>query len=73
MCIRAILNALQENFPSPFPCHKARGGQGKAVFIDRCLFGDEPMTRDMLRWLYTALTRATEKLYLVNFDEQFFE
>ena len=36
-------------------------------------FGDEPMTRDMLRWLYTALTRATEKLYLVNFDDSFFE
>ena len=35
--------------------------------------GDEPMTRDMLRWLYTALTRATDKLYLVNFDERFYE
>ena len=44
-----------------------------AVFVDRCLFGDEPMTRDMLRWLYTALTRATDKLYLVNFDERFYE
>ena len=31
------------------------------------------MTRDMLRWLYTAITRATERVYLVNFDERFFE
>ena len=54
-------------------CHKAQGGQWRAVFVDRCLFGDEPMTRDLLRWLYTALTRATEKLYLVNFDKTFYE
>jgi exodeoxyribonuclease-5 len=66
-------NALQIKFAYAVTCHKAQGGQWKAVFIDRCLFGDEPMTKDMLRWLYTALTRATEKLYLVNFDERFFE
>ena len=54
-------------------CQKAQCGQWRAVFVDRCLFGDEPMTRDMLRWLYTALTRATEKLYLVNFDPRFYE
>ena len=66
-------NALQVKFSYAITCHKAQGGQWRAVFIDRCLFGDEPMTRDMLRWLYTALTRATEKLYLVNFDEAFFE
>lgn len=66
-------NALQVKFSYAITCHKAQGGQWKAVFVDRCLFGDEPMTRDMLRWLYTALTRATEKLYLVNFDERFYE
>jgi len=66
-------NAIQVKFSYAITCHKAQGGQWKAVFIDRCLFGDEPMTRDMLRWLYTALTRATEKLYLVNFDERFYE
>ena len=66
-------NALQIKFSYAVTCHKAQGGQWKAVFVDRCLFGDEPMTRDMMRWLYTALTRATEKLYLVNFDERFFE
>ena len=65
-------NAVQVKFAYAVTCHKAQGGQWSAVFVDRCLFGDEPMTRDMLRWLYTALTRATEKLYLVNFDERFF-
>ena len=66
-------NALQIKFSYAVTCHKAQGGQWKAVFIDRFLFGDEPMTRDMMRWLYTAMTRATERLYLVNFDERFFE
>ncbi len=65
-------NAVQVKFAYAVTCHKAQGGQWSAVFIDRCLFGDEPMTRDMLRWLYTAMTRAKERLYLVNFDERFF-
>ena len=64
-------NAIQVKFAYAVTCHKAQGGQWRAVFVDRCLFGDEPMTRDLLRWLYTAMTRATEKLYLVNFDERF--
>ena len=66
-------NAVQVKFAYAVTCHKAQGGQWRAVFVDRCLFGDEPMTRDMLRWLYTAMTRATERLYLVNFDERFYE
>ena len=66
-------NALQIKFAYAVTCHKAQGGQWKAVFIDKFLFGDEPMTRDMMRWLYTAMTRATERLYFVNFDERFFE
>ena len=66
-------NALQVKFSYAVTCHKAQGGQWSAVFIDRFLFGDEPMTKDMLRWLYTALTRATERVFLVNFDEKFFE
>ena len=65
-------NAVQVKFAYAVTCHKAQGGQWSAVFVDRCLFGDEPMSRDMLRWLYTAITRATEKVYLVNFDERFF-
>lgn len=66
-------NAVQVKFAYAVTCHKAQGGQWRAVFVDRCLFGDEEMTRDMLRWLYTAVTRASEKLYLVNFDERFYE
>ena len=66
-------NALQVKYAYAVTCHKAQGGQWKAVFVDRCIFGDEPMTKDMLRWLYTAMTRATERLYFVNFDERFFE
>ena len=66
-------NAVQVKFAYAVTCHKAQGGQWRAVFIDRCLFGDEPMSKDMLRWLYTAITRATDKVYLVNFDDRFFE
>ena len=66
-------NAMQIKFAYAVTCHKAQGGQWKAVFVDRCLFGDEQMSKDMLRWLYTAITRATERIYLVNFDERFFE
>ena len=66
-------NALQIKFSYAVTCHKAQGGQWSAVFIDRFLFGEEMMTKDMLRWLYTALTRATERVFFVNFDESFFE
>ncbi len=66
-------NAMQIKFAYAVTCHKAQGGQWKAVFVDRCLFGDEQMSRDMLSWLYTAITRATERLYIVNFDDEFFE
>ncbi|MBO5833281.1 MAG: AAA family ATPase [Alistipes sp.] len=68
----AHFNAMQVKFAYAVTCHKAQGGQWKAVFVDRCLFGDETMSKDMLRWLYTAITRATERIYLVNFDERFF-
>ncbi len=66
-------NALQVKFAYAVTCHKAQGGQWRAVFIDKMLFGDEQMSKDLLRWLYTAITRATDRLYFVNFDERFFE
>jgi exodeoxyribonuclease-5 len=66
-------NALQVKFAYAITGHKAQGGQWRAVFIDKMLFGDEPMSRDLLRWLYTAITRATDRLYFVNFDSRFFE
>ncbi len=65
-------NAVQLKFAYAVTCHKAQGGQWKAVFIDRLLFGDEQMSLDMLRWLYTAMTRAEQRVYFVNFDERFF-
>jgi exodeoxyribonuclease-5 len=67
------LNALQVKFAYAVTGHKAQGGQWRAVFIDKMLFGDEPMSRDLLRWLYTAITRARNRLYFVNFDSRFFE
>ena len=66
-------NAVQVKFAYAVTCHKAQGGQWRAVFIDRVLFGDEQMTRDRMRWLYTALTRASDRLYLGNFPEEFIE
>ncbi len=66
-------NALQIKYSYAVTCHKAQGGQWRAVFVDRCLFGDEEMSLDMMRWLYTAFSRATDKLYLVGFDERFFD
>lgn len=64
-------NAVQVKFAYAVTAHKAQGGEWKAVFVDKMLFGDEPMSRDLMRWLYTAITRASEQIYLVNFDERF--
>ena len=64
-------NALQVKFAYAVTCHKAQGGQWKSVFLDQGYFTDEMLTIDYLRWLYTAFTRASEKLYLVNFARQF--
>ena len=64
--------ALQVKFAYAITCHKAQGGQWSAIFLDVMLFGEEMMTLELLRWLYTAVTRATERLYLVNYDARFF-
>ena len=66
-------NAMQVKFAYAVTCHKAQGGQWRCVFVDKMLFGDEQISRDLLRWLYTAITRATEKFYFINFDERFFD
>lgn len=66
------LNALQIKFAYALTCHKAQGGQWKAVFVDQGYLNDEQVDRDFVRWLYTAITRATEELYLVNFSPTFF-
>ena len=64
-------NALQVKFAYAVTCHKAQGGQWQSVFLDQGYFTDEMLSLDYLRWLYTAFTRASEKLYLVNFAKQF--
>lgn len=65
-------NALQLKYANAITCHKSQGGQWKCVFIDNPIWQDE-LTVDDLKWLYTAMTRATEKIYLVNFKEELFD
>lgn len=67
-----FFNALQVKFAYAVTCHKAQGGQWKNVFIDQGYVTEERMDREYYRWLYTAFTRATEKLYLINFKDEYF-
>ncbi len=62
-------NALQVKYGYAVTCHKAQGGQWKHVFLDRGFVPNDGLTTDFYRWLYTAFTRASEKLYLVNWKE----
>lgn len=66
-------NALQIKFAYALTCHKTQGGQWPVVIIDQGYITDEMINRNYLRWLYTAITRATEKVYLLNFQDFFFE
>ncbi len=66
-------NALQVKFAYAMTCHKTQGGQWKCVFIDPGFVPAENINRDYYRWLYTAITRCTEKLYLINFQDEYFE
>jgi exodeoxyribonuclease V len=66
-------NALQIKFAYAVTCHKAQGGQWERVFIDQGMFNRNEITIDYLRWFYTALTRSTDKVYLVNFSEEWFK
>ena len=62
-------NALQVKFAYAATCHKAQGGQWAHVYVDQGYMTDDMLTPDYLHWLYTAFTRATEKLYLVNWPK----
>lgn len=62
-------NALQVKYAYAVTCHKAQGGQWQNVFLDQGYMTDEYLTPDYYRWLYTAFTRATKTLYLVNFPQ----
>ncbi len=65
-------NALQVKFAYALTCHKTQGGQWDTVVVDQGCLTDDMVDRDYLRWLYTAVTRATRKVYLLNFADRFF-
>ena len=65
-------NALQVKFGYAITCHKSQGGQWDTVFVEQPYLPNG-IDRDYLRWLYTAITRAKEKLYLIGFKDDFFE
>ena len=63
-------NALQIKYAYAITCHKAQGGQWQHVYIDQGYITEDMLSPDYFRWLYTALTRATEKVYLVNWPKE---
>ena len=65
-------NALQIKFAYALTCHKTQGGQWNTVFLDSSLNQKETLEVEDLRWIYTALTRAQERVYFVNFKDEFF-
>ncbi|MBM77101.1 MAG: ATP-dependent endonuclease [Crocinitomicaceae bacterium] len=67
-----FFNALQIKFSYAITCHKSQGGQWDNVFVDLGYFKEEMLNKSYLRWLYTATTRASQKLFLINFKEDFF-
>jgi len=66
-----FFNALQVKFSYAITCHKSQGGQWKTIFIEQPYL-PEGINRDYVRWLYTAVTRAKERLYLIGFKDEFF-
>lgn len=67
------LNALQVKFSYALTCHKTQGGQWNTILVDQIYLKDNLIDKEYLRWLYTAITRATEKVYLINFPDNVFE
>ena len=66
-------NALQVKFAYALTCHKTQGGQWDKVFLDQGWLPEEAIDNEYMRWLYTAVTRATEKLYLVGFHDKYLQ
>ncbi|MEA4808041.1 ATP-dependent RecD-like DNA helicase [bioreactor metagenome] len=64
-------NVVQVKYAYAITCHKAQGGQWKNVFLDIGYMTEEMLGENFYRWLYTAMTRATDRLYLVNLPEEF--
>ena len=67
------LNALQVKLAYAITCHKAQGGQWKHIYVDMGRINKEEIDVSFMRWLYTAVTRATEKLYLIQFSDDYFK
>ena len=67
-----FFNALQVKFSYAITCHKSQGGQWKTIFIEQPFLPEGP-SKEYFRWLYTAVTRAQEKLYLIGFSDDYFE
>ena len=67
-----FFNALQVKFAYAVTCHKSQGGQWDNVFVDLGYYTDDMLDKSFFRWLYTAFTRASKKLYLINFNDDFF-
>ena len=65
-------NALQVKFAYAITCHKSQGGQWENVFVEQGYFTPDMLSKEYFRWLYTALTRTTKKLHLINFKQEFF-
>jgi len=72
MKLNPYYNALQIKFAYAITCHKAQGGQWESVFVDQGYLTEEMINTDFLRWFYTACTRASKELFLVNFNDRFF-
>ena len=66
----AYFNALQIKYAYAVTCHKAQGGQWAHVYVDQGYMTDDMLTPDYIHWLYTAFTRATDKLFLVNWPKE---
>jgi exodeoxyribonuclease-5 len=67
------LNALQVKLAYAITCHKAQGGQWKHIYVDMGRIQKDEIDSSFMRWLYTAVTRASEKLYLVQFSDDYFK
>lgn len=65
-------NAIQVKFGYAVTCHKAQGGGWDNVFVEQVWMPEPKLSKDYLRWLYTAITRARKKVYLIGFGDEFF-
>jgi exodeoxyribonuclease V len=66
------LNALQVKFAYALTCHKSQGGQWPVVFVDALYLPEQTLDKETIRWLYTALTRGMNEVYLINFQSFLF-